>query len=114
MYDVIPLPQFIYFPMSSLIIPTIVRIVVPMMIAIHDDSTNLIRKWGRILATTRDKRYVGRLIRARRSLRIYAGFAQHNYFNCVRSTLPTYFEAVLDYTITALMSINVTDLNEMS
>lgn len=111
MYHVIPLPPFAYFPMSAVLIPTMVRIVVPMMISIHTDSTNLIDQWGHILVKTCDKKYIARLIKAQRRLQIYAGFAQHNCFSCVRSTLPTYFEAVLNYTITALMSIDASDFD---
>ncbi|OXA36745.1 hypothetical protein Fcan01_28498 [Folsomia candida] len=110
MYHVIPLPLFLVFPTFAVSLAAVTLIMLPVMISIFKESKNLRNKWKRFLTLCYDKRHVKRQIMGKRCLRIYAGLAQYNFFMCQRSTMTTYGEALLSYTITALMSFDTRDV----
>lgn len=112
MYHIVPMPLFLFFPTLAVFVPVIIQIMLPGLITIYEDSTSLREKWGGVLHLRQDLRgVVRRQIRGKRSLSVYAGVAEHNFFKCKRSTMVTYYEAIVGYVITALMSVDVYEIS---
>lgn len=107
MYDIVPMPIFLFFPTFAIIIPTLAMVMIPMSIAVYEDTRELRNKWKYLLAISTDKGYVARKIRATKEIGIDVGFLAHNFFVCKKSTQYTFLEAMVCYTISALLSIEV-------
>ncbi|OXA47929.1 hypothetical protein Fcan01_17210 [Folsomia candida] len=110
MHHMIPMPFFAVFPTLAVAAITIIQTMVPIAISIHTDTTELRNIWKRFVASSQNKRHVVRQIRAKRSICVYVGVVDHNFFIFCKSLLPTYYEATVYYTITALMSIDTSGM----
>lgn len=105
MRSVLPLPYYLVCPMAAGIIPVAIQILVPVAIRIFEDSAKLMQTWRFALKRTWDRKYLRRRLRACKAAKIYAGVFKFNFFHLSRSTKGTFWYAIVDYTITALISV---------
>lgn len=106
MYDVIPMPLYLTFPVLGVVIPTFIHIMMPMMIAVYEGAVVLQRKWGRALGLSKDVKYLKRKLRAEKAVRIYSGVFGYELYFVRNSTKSTYQYVIVGHTISALMSVS--------
>ncbi|OXA43295.1 hypothetical protein Fcan01_22060 [Folsomia candida] len=107
MYGIIPTVVYLYCPSLLTVLYVLISILLNMVINVYEDGRVLYVKWLWVLARSGDKAYVGRKLRAIQIPRIYGGLMGFNLYQCTAQTKTVYYEAILSYTITALMSINL-------
>ncbi len=82
----------------------------PMLINITNEGNSLHDKWSwylHLASTSLKLKYLTRKLRATRVVKTSAGILGFKFFDVELSTKGTFYYAVLDHTITALMSIEL-------
>lgn len=106
MSHAIPMPLFLIFPSMAVACGIAIHVLLRISIAVYENSRKVLDKWSLILARIRDKRYSRRRLRGFKETGIYAGFLHFNFYVCKKSTKSTFYDTILSYTISALMSID--------
>jgi hypothetical protein len=111
MHHIIPMPLYLYAPSVSILIPITIHFMLKMGIDVHTISHEMVaKKWGRVICIRGNKKYVRRRIKATRVLRFHGGFLGFKVYDLTKSTKPAYYEAILIYTINALLSIDTSHM----
>jgi hypothetical protein len=118
LYHIIPMPLFLFFPTVSVLIPSTIHFMLKMGIQIHTIAYDMVEiKWRRVIALGRGSRkYVKKRIQATRVIRIHGGFpgflGLHGFkvYDLTKATKSVYYEAILDHTMIALLSIDTSGM----
>jgi hypothetical protein len=111
MYHAIPMPFYLYFPSVAILILITTEILLKMAVDININSKKMVRrKWKQVVVNQHDRKYVGRKIRATRVLRLDGWLLGYKIYECTQSTRVSYYEAILIYTINALLSIDTSQM----
>lgn len=103
MYGIAPMPLYLYFPSMAILILSIIDVLLPLGIRIHEMSVSLKWKWGRYLGHPVDREYICRKMRALQPLCINCGLTGFKFFKLSKSTKVWFYEQLLTNTITALL-----------
>lgn len=106
MYDTVPMPLYLYFPSISVLMPGMIKILLPMAIKIYEGAKVLNGKW-KVLASfcKEDVKYLRRKLRATKILQVYGGIFGFRFYHCRNSTMSDYAYVIMDYTISALFAV---------
>ncbi|OXA53854.1 hypothetical protein Fcan01_10792 [Folsomia candida] len=106
-YKLLPFMVFVFNPSVSAVVAAIVNLTWPLTHKLFDDSREVLRLQGRgyALGLRGEVRLLRRKIRSVRAHRLYAGMGGNNLFCLNKETKVQYFECVIDYTITLLLSV---------
>ncbi|OXA45028.1 hypothetical protein Fcan01_20330 [Folsomia candida] len=107
MYGIIPVALFPYFPSLLGVFYVVKSILLNMVIDVYEDGRVLYNKWVWVSARSWDKPYLTRKLRGIQIPRIYGGLMGFNFYECTADTKIAYYDVILNYTITALLSINL-------
>jgi hypothetical protein len=111
MHHIIPMPLYLYFPSISILIPITIHFMLKMGIDVHTISHEMVvKRWGRVVCISGNKKYVRRRIKATKVLRVHGGFLGFKVYDLTKSTKATYYEAILIYTINALLAIDTSHM----
>lgn len=104
MRSVLPMPYYLVCFVAAGIILVLIQILLPLAINVYEDSEALMQIWKVALRYSCDRKYLRRRLRACKAVRFYAGLFKYNFFYISLSTKSTFWYAIVDYTITALLS----------
>lgn len=104
LYHVVPMPMYLWFPTVSVLIPILIAILLPMMINVYEGSVQVQNLWGWHSGKSRDLKYLRRRLLGARPLRMTTGIGGVNFYFFKQSTKVTFYSAIIDYTINALLS----------
>jgi hypothetical protein len=111
MHHIIPMPLYLYFPSVSILIPITIHFMLPMGIDVHTIAHEMVvKRWGRELCRRGANKYVLRRIKATRVIRVHGGFLGFKVYDLTKTTKATYYEAILIYTINALLAIDTSHM----
>lgn len=105
MYNTIPFRLYVIFPVACILLPLSHEIFLPILINVYEDEVNLHRKWRRSLCFCGDAKYLVRRVKATRILRVYCAVLEFNFYFLKNSTKLRYQYAILNYTISAVLSV---------
>lgn len=107
-YGIHPL-AYLSFPIGAAITLSIINATLPICINLHEISAKMLDHWesgaaemvfvGRVRAG-----YEYKAVKAMRPIRIYAGFCEINFYMLDKTLLKTYFSAIMEWTITLLIT----------
>lgn len=105
-YGLLPTPIYFFCPSVSIIVIVAIQLTIPSTINLHDRSTALIIKWKRQLGSTaKNRRFLKRKLASLRPTTLFVGVNGLNFFSLKRSIKSTYYNEILDHTITLLFLI---------
>jgi hypothetical protein len=116
LYHIIPMPLFLFTPYVAVLILVTIQFMVKMGIDIYTKANEMVSikdKWNRIVARSSDKKYVTRRIRATRVIRFHGGFLGFKVYECTKFTKVADYEAILSYTISAVLSVDTSQLKRV-
>ena len=93
-----------------------IHFMLKMGIDIHTIAYDMVeKKWRRELCRRGGaNKYVLRRIKATRVVRAHGGFLGFKVYDLTKSTKPAYYEAILIYTINALLSIDTSHMQHVT
>lgn len=104
LHHVVPMPMYLWFPTVSVLIPILIGILLPMMINVYENSKEAQNEWKWHSSKSSDLKYLQRRLKGTRPLRMQAGIGGYNLYFFKQSTKVTFYTAIIDYTINALLS----------
>ncbi|OXA47151.1 hypothetical protein Fcan01_18290 [Folsomia candida] len=105
MAGVIPMPFYLVFPIGSLLGMVGIRLLLPYGIACHENSSKLLVEWRTRLRLKRgNMRLEEKMGRMLIPIGIRVGSGEFSFFVLKKSTRSTYYMALMDYTVNALMA----------
>ncbi|OXA45289.1 hypothetical protein Fcan01_19896 [Folsomia candida] len=105
MFAVIRMPFYLFFPMGSLVAMVGIGILLPYGIACHELSRKLLVGWRKTLGSKRGSmRFEEKIGKGLRPIGIKVGSGEFSLFVLKKSTKSTYYVAVMNTTIDALMT----------
>lgn len=107
MYHIIPMPLYLYCPSVSVLIPALISILLPMAISLYERDAQVHAGWRNIMHKSPGLKLLKRELSATKTLRFYAGFFGFTIFELKPGVKSTYYYAILDYTMTLLLSIDL-------
>lgn len=107
LYAVIPMPMYLFFPTFAVLLPCVVLVMLPVGTAVHERDAEVHAKWKYYAHRSSNVKLLSRQLRATKVIRITGGISDFQLFTLNQSFTPRYFSAMVDYTITALLSIPV-------
>lgn len=106
MQMLIPAPFYYVFPTLSILVVVIIRVMLPMMISVYEVAKELHFGWERSLGVARNVTYLRRKVRSIRTVRLEGELFHFKFYKLQRSTMPLFSAALVNYTITALLSFD--------
>ncbi|OXA37131.1 hypothetical protein Fcan01_28090 [Folsomia candida] len=103
LYNIIPMPLYLYFPSVAIIIPFIIDTLLPLGIRVNEKTARLKTKWGKQLDLCSDRKYLQRRLRAIKPLRFDCRVAGYNLLQLVKPTKAWFYMQIMNYTISALL-----------
>lgn len=110
LYRIIPMPLFAFYPMGAVLVSVVIAVVLPIVIEVYESSKPLGEKWELQLASSvkmEEVKWIRKRIRSIRPLKVFAGLFGTNFFFLEMATKGSYYASIVDYTISALLSINI-------
>lgn len=106
MYFVMPIALYLYFPPASLIVLVIIKVLVPIPIAVHEDDKLLHWKLNCSLQIMRDskRKYYKKRLKSLGIFKFYCAMFGHNFYFLKSSTKTKYQSVILSYTISVVMT----------
>lgn len=104
--SVLPTLPLICCLMLSVPAPACLRLMLPMLVAAYEDGKSIMEKWKYLVAETDNRKYLVRRLKGIRLIYIEGILFDFRIYRCDKSIKATYYYAILDYTITALMAID--------
>jgi hypothetical protein len=96
---------YVVFPFAAVLTAHLFHVAIPDVVAILETSQSLLNGWKRKMEVVPDKKYVRRKLRGMRLAKLSAGIASYTFFSFDNSTKAAVFWVVMDYVVTALLSI---------
>lgn len=79
MYSTIEMPLFLYFPTVSVLTPILIRLMLPMLVDVYENSVKLRAGWNKMLGDEGgDKKYVKKRLKAIQPLKVYGAVGSTN------------------------------------
>lgn len=100
MFDVVPMPFYLFFAIGSLAAMVGIGILLPFGIACYETSSKLLAGWG----TRGRMRLEVKMVKGLRPIGVRLGSGEFSFFVLRKSTTSTYYEAVMSCTINALVT----------
>lgn len=107
LYGVVDMPYFLVFPIIATVLEVIIHIMLRMMVDLSENCGKTQINWARLLRLSNDKKYLKRRLSSLQCIAVCGGILSYNLYLCKRSIKGTYFGAILNYTITSVLSINI-------
>lgn len=104
LHHVIPMPMYLWFPSVSIMLPVVINVLLLMMINVYEGSVKVQNGWLREARNSRDLKYLTKRLEGVRPLRIFVGVGGINFYFFKQSTKVTFYSAIIDCTINALLS----------
>lgn len=104
------MPLFAFYPMGAVLVSVVIAVVLPIVIEVYESSKPLGEKWELQLASSvkmEEVKWIRKRIRSIRPLKVFAGLFGTNFFFLEMATKGSYYASIVDYTISALLSINI-------
>lgn len=98
---------YLYYPVIAVMMTAMVEMTLPLLVDVYEDSREIHAKWRGMLGISGDMKYFKRKLRSISVIAVYGGINSYNFYKCKKSTKLTYISAVLNYTITATLSIDI-------
>jgi hypothetical protein len=110
LYHLVPIHLYVLFPVVSCIVVIVVHFTMPLAIQVYEETSAMLEERTSLVSTrVGDKRFLARRIKAMIPLagNVGTGLFDYRFFKVKKSTRVTYYYACVDYTITALLSIQL-------
>ncbi|OXA40224.1 hypothetical protein Fcan01_24933 [Folsomia candida] len=112
MYPFVDTSIYVYAPLIAGIVLVGMEIMVPLCTKIYQDCKEIHATWRRgMVGVKNDAKYLRKKLRSIQVIALYGGINSYNFYKCKKSTKSTYFGAVIDYTMTATLSIDTKSLH---
>ncbi|OXA38405.1 hypothetical protein Fcan01_26852 [Folsomia candida] len=108
--SIISMPCFILLLVSAIAAHLAVGILTPIGVEVYEGSKPIPKRWELQMAyysEVEKVKWMRKRIRALRPLQVYFGLFEVNFFFLQQSTQGSYYEAIVNYTINAMLSVNV-------
>jgi len=105
LYSVIPLVGYTIFPLLSCLSLCLIQITLSNAIKIYENSAGVLESFGRSLINPCGRKYLLRKLRSLRPAGMECGVAGHRFITIKRCTKVEYYYSIVDFTITAVLSI---------
>ncbi|OXA45241.1 putative SMEK 3 [Folsomia candida] len=107
MYGITPISIYLLFPVCAVFMGMIADIMTTMIVKISESSCTLVWKMERYLSPCGDRAFVRRKLRVVRNVKVNAGIGPYVFFGVNAGTKLAYYYTVVNFTITALLSIQI-------
>lgn len=107
MWDIIPMPLYLFFPAAGVIHYAGGFLLIDLMAEVFSRDAKIHGKWKRGCYWSLDRKLLTRRLRARKVIRISAGVCDYKFFELKRDFQSRYNYELSDYTVNALLSIRV-------
>ncbi|OXA40156.1 hypothetical protein Fcan01_24911 [Folsomia candida] len=107
LYDSMPFPAYAFFVSVSVVVAIIVNLTLPLAHGVLDASTEMKRRWGALMVREGDKLELKcgrRRLKGMQPFFLWAGFAGSKMLRLNKETKVQYFEQVISWTVTLLLS----------
>ncbi|OXA40223.1 hypothetical protein Fcan01_24932 [Folsomia candida] len=100
---------YLHAPLIAGIIAAAMVMMLPLCTDIYENSKEIHATWRNgMVGVKNDVKYLRRKLRSIQVIALYGGINGYNLYKCTRSMISAYFSAVISYTITATLSIDLT------
>jgi len=106
-YAHVPLALFICFPILLFYHIAILYILFPLVIFCHEWSQDILNVWSVQCCSGANRGYWRRKIWSLSILNMYGGMGDYSFFLLCKDTKTDYYWAILNYTVTVLMSVEL-------
>lgn len=108
LYHTIPMPLFLYFPSVSVLIICVILVMLPLLINFYENDVQIHAQWRYYCYCRRSNfKIITRLLKATKVVRFNAGIPGFKVYELKKGVKPIYLFTLVNYTITALLSIPV-------
>ncbi|OXA42867.1 hypothetical protein Fcan01_22392 [Folsomia candida] len=110
MYSSVSMPYFALIPVSAIAAHLAVGVLTPIVVEVYEGSQPILARWELQLAPfskVGEVKWMKKRLRALRLLKVFFGLFGVNFFFLQESTRGSYYSAIVDYTINAMLSITV-------
>lgn len=107
LYGKLPITIYIYMPMLSVFIPFLVDQLLPLAARLFENSCDIVKNKFVSYSLTDRKLCLVRQLESLRPLAMFAGVGDYRFFKIEKSTRASYYSIYVDYTVNALLSINI-------
>lgn len=108
MYHTIPMPLYLYFPSVSVLIVCVILVMLPLLIDVFERDVKIHGKWKYYCARRKcNFKFISRLLKGTKVIRFNAVVPGFKIYELKKGVKPRYLYEVVDYTVTALLSILV-------
>lgn len=107
MYQIIPMPLYMFFPSVSVVIPGMICMILPVVVDVYESDAEVVAQWKYSCRRSSDIKLLSRQVRATKVLRINGGMLGFTLCQFTKGVKASYFFEVVNYTITAIMSVPV-------
>lgn len=106
LYGTIPTMVYVSCTLVGVLIQVFVHVMVPMAVNVYEMGKGVAEKWKGLLGRSGNKKYLVRRVKSIKVLGLYAELFGFKMFRCQKSTKRRYYYAILEYTCTALLSLD--------
>lgn len=106
LYALLPPMIYIICAVLAILLPGVILVMLPMIVDIHENGRRVVDKWKDLLSRRDDKKYLVRRVRSIKLLCVHAELFGFKVFKCQKSTKRIYYFAIVNYTWTALLSVD--------
>lgn len=104
-YGINPM-HYAIFPFCALLTMAAIQMLLPAAVGINTKSAEFLTlmKIGATRVEGGKKKYITRILKAMRDIKLYAGVDDTYFFNLDKTVQGTYMNSILDWTVTLLMT----------
>jgi hypothetical protein len=111
LYNIIPMPFYLFFPSVSILISVLCPIMMPMVVNIYENVNTLNVKWRQNCihkdCSVFEMKYLKRKIKSIKVIRVCGGILEYTLYEMNNSTKARFLFEMINYTINAILSIPV-------
>lgn len=107
MYDLIPMPIYLFFPSVAVLNYCHMAILLPIVIYVYENDKKIVQQWNYFCHRSANVKLLRRQVKATKVLRMYGGLLGYRLYQLRKEVKPRYFYETVYYTITAMFSISV-------
>lgn len=102
--DEVPMPLYLIFPVVGFLAPVIFLAAFTLLISLDEVTTGILRKCRFHASGSREMKYVRRRVSAMQPISMHGELLGMKVFKCNSANRSEYFSAMLNYTVTALIT----------
>lgn len=106
LHGILPTVLYICCVLLSVLIPALIRLLLPMMVDVNENGKVILEKWKYLVGRSVNKKYLVRKLKAIRLICIEGVLLDFRMYRCEKSVKAMYYSGIVNYTITALLAID--------